>query len=41
MKKCTLTFNMWLHSCDNECPAMDTIYMDYSKCETCKWYKEI
>ena len=41
MKKCTLTLGMWRHSYDYKCPAMDTRYMDYSKCEACKWFKEV
>lgn len=40
MKKCTLTFNMWIHSLDDECPYFEEEF-DSEKCETCKWYKEV
>ena len=41
MKKCTLTFNIWLYSPnDDECPYFEEEF-DSEKCETCKWYKEV
>lgn len=41
MKKCTLTFDMWLHSCDDECPTFGQIGEGFENCGTCKWYKKV
>lgn len=39
MKKCTLTFGIWLHSLDDECAALEN-NMQERFCEDCKWFKE-
>lgn len=40
MKKCTLTYNMWLHSPNGECPYFEEEFCS-EICKTCIWYKEV
>lgn len=42
MKKCTLTFEMWHNSLEEECSGFkDGFATNNKQCETCKWYKEV
>lgn len=41
MRKCKLSYDMWLCRTDTECSEFDFKGTDDKLCKTCKWYERV